>query len=728
MVLRTQETVSAEHLDKLGKKLDRKWSEAQEQQNQQNQAARKNPKPDDVALIEHNLARQSKVTAKPIEADVEKRPKLKDTMSTVGEEIASADPYDVSSTLQSSPRRTTRTTRAMFVPREPSPILPCAPSWTSQNPDWSDRWRNSVLYPAVGKDRAVVDKVDIERLDEGEFLNDNLIIFYLRYLQLNQEARNKDLAERIHFHNTFFFEKLKPTKSGAGINYDSVKGWTAKVDLFSKDFIVVPINEHSHWYVAIICNAPKLLKAEVPEDAAAAKAEESQEIGAEKPPREAVPGANPPSPNDRVVSDLPHRAEAELAADMSRVRVRSPTTGPGVTDDGFRTQPVVTSASSRKKSGKRKSTGFIRDPTQLRIITLDSLSSPHSPACGYLKQYLLAELKDKKNMVVADPGKVGLTARQLPVQQNFCDCGLYLLGYVKKFLEDPDAFVRSIMGQGDIVWDLDPSALRNEIRELLLKLQDEQQKQEDDEAERKRRKREASKAKHEQAMGNSKSHSPVATDKVSDSSGLESASNPGEPPAPAIQASGKAVDTSQILRSTEAVSPEPCGLHHLNHERAVILDSQESVQEIPPMPLQKNRALSADREGQFVNTEEAFVDVLPDSPTESTTPSPKNKRKVSPDVQKQSYSATTGTTNGASEEPKRQKRIEVSLPRAPGAFEMQSTELRSKRSSDRHKNEEASRYFAGKRTGDRTGTARLRQVASNKAQQSDVIELGSDSE
>ena len=32
-----------------------------------------------------------------------------------------------------------------------------------------------------------------------------------------------------------------------------VKGWSRSIDLFSKDFIIVPINEHQHWYLAIIC-------------------------------------------------------------------------------------------------------------------------------------------------------------------------------------------------------------------------------------------------------------------------------------------------------------------------------------------------------------------------------------------------------------------------------------------------------------------------------------------
>ena len=32
-----------------------------------------------------------------------------------------------------------------------------------------------------------------------------------------------------------------------------MKRWTRKVNIFEKDFVVVPINENYHWYLCIIC-------------------------------------------------------------------------------------------------------------------------------------------------------------------------------------------------------------------------------------------------------------------------------------------------------------------------------------------------------------------------------------------------------------------------------------------------------------------------------------------
>ena len=44
-----------------------------------------------------------------------------------------------------------------------------------------------------------------------------------------------------------------PNLSPADKRYERVKRWTKKTNIFEKDFVVVPINEHSHWFVAVIC-------------------------------------------------------------------------------------------------------------------------------------------------------------------------------------------------------------------------------------------------------------------------------------------------------------------------------------------------------------------------------------------------------------------------------------------------------------------------------------------
>ncbi|KAK9478118.1 hypothetical protein V1514DRAFT_281704 [Lipomyces japonicus] len=109
-----------------------------------------------------------------------------------------------------------------------------------------------------GENRAVVvTEEDFSRLEQGEFLNDTVIDFYLKYIEHKLEQTHADIAKSTYFFNTFFYKSLTKKVNGKS-SYDNVKKWTSKVDIFSKRFVVIPIHERAHWYVAVICNVSKL--------------------------------------------------------------------------------------------------------------------------------------------------------------------------------------------------------------------------------------------------------------------------------------------------------------------------------------------------------------------------------------------------------------------------------------------------------------------------------------
>jgi hypothetical protein len=72
---------------------------------------------------------------------------------------------------------------------------------------------------------------------------------YLKYTRFADNIRYlynelKVSIDRVFFFNTYFFEALtKNTKGRGAINYDAVKSWTRRDDVFDYDHIVVPINE-----------------------------------------------------------------------------------------------------------------------------------------------------------------------------------------------------------------------------------------------------------------------------------------------------------------------------------------------------------------------------------------------------------------------------------------------------------------------------------------------------
>ncbi|KAJ6665839.1 hypothetical protein lerEdw1_001311 [Lerista edwardsae] len=118
-----------------------------------------------------------------------------------------------------------------------------------------------VYPPPPSKGGISVTNEDLHCLNEGEFLNDVIIDFYLKYLVL--EKLKKEDADRIHVFSSFFYKRLNQRErrnlhetSKLTIQqkrHGRVKTWTRHVDIFEKDFIFVPLNEAAHWFLAIIC-------------------------------------------------------------------------------------------------------------------------------------------------------------------------------------------------------------------------------------------------------------------------------------------------------------------------------------------------------------------------------------------------------------------------------------------------------------------------------------------
>ncbi|XP_039564424.1 sentrin-specific protease 1 isoform X3 [Passer montanus] len=91
--------------------------------------------------------------------------------------------------------------------------------------------------------RLTITRKDIQTLNNLNWLNDEIINFYMNLLM--ERSKDKDLPA-VHAFNTFFFTKLKTA------GYQAVKRWTKKVDIFSVDLLLVPIHLGVHWCLAVV--------------------------------------------------------------------------------------------------------------------------------------------------------------------------------------------------------------------------------------------------------------------------------------------------------------------------------------------------------------------------------------------------------------------------------------------------------------------------------------------
>lgn len=88
-----------------------------------------------------------------------------------------------------------------------------------------------------------ITRKDMHTLSGLNWLNDEVINFYMNLLI---KRGSQDNFPNVYAMNTFFYPKLL---SGG---HASLKRWTRKVDLFSKDLVVVPVHLGIHWCMSVI--------------------------------------------------------------------------------------------------------------------------------------------------------------------------------------------------------------------------------------------------------------------------------------------------------------------------------------------------------------------------------------------------------------------------------------------------------------------------------------------
>uniref|UniRef100_A0A673U5P5 Sentrin-specific protease 7 n=1 Tax=Suricata suricatta TaxID=37032 RepID=A0A673U5P5_SURSU len=320
----------------------------------------------------------------------------------------------------------------------------------TSNPD--EEWREVrhtgpvqklIVYPPPPtKGGLGVTNEDLECLEEGEFLNDVIIDFYLKYLIL--EKASDELVERSHIFSSFFYKCLtrkennltedNPNLSMAQRRHKRVRTWTRHINIFNKDYIFVPVNESSHWYLAVIC-FPWLEEA-VYEDFPQTVSQHSQ---------------TQQSQQDNKTTDNDVHTTSTLSLG---------------TEDSQSTETNL-SVPVPKKMCKRPC-----------ILILDSLKAASiQNTVQNLREYLEVEweVKRKTHREFSKTNMVDLCPK-VPKQDNSSDCGVYLLQYVESFFQDPIVnfelpihlekwFPRHVI-----------KTKREDIRELILKLHLQQQK------------------------------------------------------------------------------------------------------------------------------------------------------------------------------------------------------------------------------------------------------------
>ncbi|XP_006897031.1 PREDICTED: sentrin-specific protease 6 [Elephantulus edwardii] len=432
-----------------------------------------------------------------------------------------------------------------------------------------------VYPPPPAKGGISVTNEDLHCLNEGEFLNDVIIDFYLKYLVL--EKLKKEDADRIHIFSSFFYKRLNQRErrnlhettnlSIQQKRHGRVKTWTRHVDIFEKDFIFVPLNEAAHWFLAVVCfpglEKPKyepnphyrentiMQKCPAVEDScisspSADEMDSSSQSTSAKPvikkmlnkkhciaviDSNALQEESDPRYRKNIcnvkcsLKKLNHTAnenedsnKGESACQKVVDRTRSENGSPheylsslhhtdglskirlnygDESSEGGKMleDELIDFSEDQDNQDDSSDDGFLADdncnseigqwhlkPTickQPCILLMDSLRGPsRSNVVKILREYLEVEWEVKKGSKRSFSKDVMKGSNpKVPQQNNFSDCGVYVLQYVESFFENPILNFELPMNLAN--WFPPPRmrTKREEIQNIILKLQEDQCKE-----------------------------------------------------------------------------------------------------------------------------------------------------------------------------------------------------------------------------------------------------------
>ncbi|XP_046532220.1 sentrin-specific protease 6 [Equus quagga] len=432
-----------------------------------------------------------------------------------------------------------------------------------------------VYPPPPAKGGISVTNEDLHCLSEGEFLNDVIIDFYLKYLVL--EKLKKEEADRIHIFSSFFYKRLNQRErrnlhetSNLSIQqkrHGRVKTWTRHVDIFEKDFIFVPLNEAAHWFLAVVC-FPGLEKPKYEpnphyhENTVMQKCSTVEDSCISSPSASEMDSCSQNSSAKPVIKKMLNRKHCVAVIDPSAEQEESdPRCRRNICSVKCSLKKITHTASENEESNKGESAcqkvvdrtksendlqneylssmhhtdglskirlnysdesaeggkmledglidfsedqdnqddssddGFLADdscsseigqwhlkPTickQPCILLMDSLRGPsRSNVVKILREYLEVEWEVKKGSKRSFSKDVMKGSNpKVPQQNNFSDCGVYVLQYVESFFENPILNFELPMNLAN--WFPPPRmrTKREEIRNIILKLQEDQSKE-----------------------------------------------------------------------------------------------------------------------------------------------------------------------------------------------------------------------------------------------------------
>lgn len=288
-------------------------------------------------------------------------------------------------------------------------------------------------YTCDGKSmKAELQYAGLVRLEPTFYVNDSVIDIYLRYVTKVQFT--EAMMNSTHLYNSYFYTKMFITrpkltkemrKQGITLTqrgYEQVRNWTRNVDIFEKDFLIIPINDRNHWSVAIIVNPGLIVQ--------------GRESRFRRHAREIIEESKTSRNGDK--KKLAKQRERKKIMSRTRNQRRHQVDGTEVKekigDDILDVKIAIDVARHASLAAERAVALITQIPA---IICFDSLRvHKTSVVAQRMRKYLQCEFNNRHGCIEDmkfDSVFIPSVVPSVPKQENSCDCGIFILSYVEHF-------------------------------------------------------------------------------------------------------------------------------------------------------------------------------------------------------------------------------------------------------------------------------------------------------
>ncbi|XP_014242580.1 sentrin-specific protease 7-like [Cimex lectularius] len=262
-----------------------------------------------------------------------------------------------------------------------------------------------ILVYKMGKGGITIYPENFACLENSMYIDDIIIDFYLMWFYKNKLGAEDQ--KRTHVFSSFFYTRLTSDENSTiQDRHNKVARWTKSLDIFSKDFLIVPLNICQHWMVAVIC-FPYLVTQYF--SVKCSETESNLEIA----------HTSESTIAQEDVLDLSKKVTEIFNEKCCQVSSESPSCN---NDHGS----VVTVEKNPANP-------------QPCIFLFNSLAGGGNTELDPLREYLTVEYskKHKGKKCIFTKKNMRHIPTDVPQQTNGSDCGLFVLQYIEEFFQNP---------------------------------------------------------------------------------------------------------------------------------------------------------------------------------------------------------------------------------------------------------------------------------------------------